>query len=197
MKNVLICFSLFVFFACGGEQNTPTAAPVSANLVGFTVVDVPGTNAQQATKVGTNDGAVQETGMLLDNKKFGSWNTYYGDGKMKTMTNYTNGLKNGFHLEFNDRGQVSVHQNYLDDQLHGRQVKYAFGSRIEEESHYNRGQLDGVYKTYFKTKPGQVQKEIHYKNNQQHGKFVQYSEDGKILLEYEYKDGKKVSGGVK
>jgi len=39
--------------------------------------------------------------------------------------------------------------------------------------------------------------EAEYKNGKQDGMYKYYDEDGKVVMEYVYKDGEKVSGGMK
>jgi antitoxin component YwqK of YwqJK toxin-antitoxin module len=54
--------------------------------------------------------------------------------------------------------------------------------------------MEGVLYEYHRT--GNVKKEVHYKNGLQHGLFRYYDPDGNLTLEYEYRDGEKVSGGI-
>ena len=41
-----------------------------------------------------------------------------------------------------------------------------------------------------------MQKEIGFKNDVQHGIYKYYDKDGIVIMEYEYDNGKKVSGGI-
>ena len=43
---------------------------------------------------------------------------------------------------------------------------------------------------------GRLQKEINYKMGVQDGYFRYYNESGQINMEYLYKDGEKISGGI-
>ena len=43
---------------------------------------------------------------------------------------------------------------------------------------------------------GKVREEIDYQEGLQHGKYNHYNEDQKLDMQYEYKDGEKVSGGM-
>ena len=57
------------------------------------------------------------------------------------------------------------------------------------------GKIDGLYREYH-TSNGKLQKEIAYKDGVQHGMFRQYNDEEKLIMEYEYNEGEKVSGGV-
>lgn len=194
MKNLLFLGIALIFFSCDTNQSQTKSVPAAAaNLEGFTTQDF-GNNTQKAIKKGTS-GAVVEEGELLNNLKTGTWVTYYPeDSRIKTITNYINGKKNGIYMELNDRGSVDLQCYYTDDILNGKWVKYKFGSRPEKEIDYAMGQMDGFYREYHSN--GKLQKEISYKAGKQDGKFRQYNDKEQVVMEYEYKNGEKISGGI-
>ncbi len=57
------------------------------------------------------------------------------------------------------------------------------------------GKLDGVART-FDDRTWKVKQEVEYKNGVQDGFFRYYDENGTVTLEYVYKNGEKVSGGM-
>jgi len=191
MKKILLfCLSVFII-SCGGNQSS---APVSADLGGFSITDFPGGKVQKAMRV-DGGGKILEEGEVLDGTKSGTWVTYHAEGnRVKSITNFVNGRKNGLHMEMNDRGQVELQCYYADDILDGPWTKYKFGSRPEKEVNYKKGNFDGVYKTYHSN--GKLQKEINYKDGIQDGTFKQYNDKEQLVMEYEYKNGEKVSGGI-
>ncbi|MEM9823079.1 MAG: toxin-antitoxin system YwqK family antitoxin [Bacteroidota bacterium] len=191
MKKVLL-FSLSIFIiSCGGNQSS---TPVAADLGGFSITDFPGGKVQKAMRM-DGAGKILEEGEVLDGTKSGTWVTYHPDGnRVKSITNYVSGRKNGLHMEMNDRGQVELQCYYSDDILHGQWTKYKFGSRPEKEVNYKNGNLDGVSKEYHSN--GKLQREVNYKDGVQHGSFKQYNDKEELVMEYEYKDGEKVSGGI-
>ncbi len=194
MKPFFFFFLTLCLVACNSTNEvSPTAATgPAANFSGYELSKVTGSSFQKASK-SSEEGTLFEEGYVWQGQKAGTWISYYPDEKIKSSTQYVNGIKNGVHLEFNDRCQITVHSNYVNDQLHGRHTKYKHGSRREEEAHYTHGVLNGVYKTFDKL--GKVQREIHYKDGKLHGPNIFYN-DGQKTMEYEYKDGEKVSGGI-
>ncbi len=191
-----VLFASLFLFACGGgnASQTSTAVPAtSPDLAGFTVQDF-GNGIQKANKK-DDSGTVVEEGELINNLKNGTWVTYHPkDSRIKSITNYINGKKNGVYLELNDRGSVDLQCYYNEDILDGKWVKYKFGSRSEKEIDYKMGQIDGFYREYHNN--GKMQKEISYKNGKQDGKFRQFNDQEQVVMEYEYKNGEKISGGI-
>lgn len=197
MNNTInLALALILGFIVGymfvGKSSSP-ASGSTADVSGYSTENL----ADGLVKaIKNNDSGVKiEEGTLLNGKKSGPWLEFHPkDGRLKSFTSYADGLKNGMHMTLTDRGQVTLESYYKEDQLHGRQVKYKFGSRIEEESEYNMGVLNGVFKSYNST--GKLQREIHYKDGQLHGKNAFYDEEGNMTMEYQYEDGEKVGGGI-
>ena len=191
---VVLLIGYTVFKNTGDGANQAYSVPVGpVDASGYTVLEVEGTPVKKLEKRDAN-GILQESGETLDGLKTGTWMTYSSEGRVKTISPYLAGKLNGVYLEMNDRGQVELQASFTDDILHGSWTKYKSGSRKEEERFYNMGQLDGDNKFY--DQRGKLQKEIGYKNGVQHGMFRHYDENGNVTLEYEYKDGEKVRGGI-
>jgi antitoxin component YwqK of YwqJK toxin-antitoxin module len=84
--------------------------------------------------------------------------------------------------------------SYSNNALDGQFVRYASSRKIET-GYYRDGQLDGVYKKFHEKKDA-VQQEVGYKNGQMHGMVKYFNEAGDVLMEYEYKNGEKIRGGI-
>lgn len=201
MKHLLFLSISFLLIACGQNGNETNSAPTATNtnsatpvadFSAFDITKIPGSDIQRARRI-DEKGQLVEEGFLLNNKRTGTWTTYYTSQKVKTLTNYVAGKKNGILVELSDRSQINLQAFYLNDQLDGRHAKFGFGRKLEEESHYKNGKLDGVFRSY--DKKGKVQREIHYKDGQLHGPNVFYNE-GVKTVEYDYKNGEKISGGI-
>ena len=177
----------------GRSKSATPAIGAEADVNGYVMEELPdGTN--RAVK-NTTDGIRAEEGTLLNGKKSGVWIDYYTkDGRVKSLTNFADGLKNGLHMTLTDRGQVTLESYYKNDRLHGKQTKYKFGSRVVEEAEYSEGVLDGVFKSY--DNQGKIQREINYKNGLLEGKNIFYDTEGNVTMEYIYENNEKVSGGV-
>jgi len=190
MKNLIfVCLGLFLY-ACGNNSNG-SAAQGSGDFSAYTLEDIPGSTVKKA--ILKEEGLLKEEGFVLNNQKTGMWITYFPDLKVKSMTSYIDGLKNGMSVKMSDRNQVESETPYLNDQLHGRKVKYGFSRKFEEVAHYSHGQLDGPSKSY--DKKGVITREIHYKAGALHGPNIFYSE-GEKSMEYQYQNGEKISGGI-
>lgn len=189
-KSIFLAFLMALMLsACGGGGS---AVPVSANLEGYTVTQLKGTNASVAEKYDAN-GKKVESGYVINGNKSGQWTRYDADGKIRFVVNYIDGLKNGDELSFNTRGQIENRTSYRNDVLDGIAGTYKNGRPTQEVS-YKDGQFDGPTRKYFNN--GKLQQEINFKNGKQHGAYKYFDEEGNITLEYEYKNGEKVSGGI-
>ncbi len=180
-----------IFFACGGGSTTGAVA----NLEGYTTESISGSNVTRAYKSDA-DGNLLEEGYISNGKRNGVWTTYWdGDhvGKIKTITSYSDGMLNGPYLELTNRSQIETEVYYKKNEYHGPFSKYKFG-RLEKRQEYKDNMLDGLTVEY--NNKGDVQREINYKEGKQHGTMKYYNDEGEVTVEYEYKNGEKVSGGM-
>ena len=165
-----------------------------AALEGYEVNYIEGSNAQRLVKRNA-EGVIIEEGMIYNGEKVGAWIEYDAEGTFPAkLTTYADGQYNGTYLEFNTRGHITLRATYKKNQLDGPWAAYSFG-RVEKQANYKNGALDGTY-LEFNKKTGNLQKEVNYKDGQQHGAYRFYDEEGNVMLEYEYRDGEKIEGGV-
>lgn len=191
MKHLFSFLVLLGLFACGNGGGT--SAP-EFEVTGYAIEKVSGTDLQHATKV-DEKGMLLEEGYLRNGKKTGAWVTYdSGSPFPRKIENYQNGSYYGSYMEFNERGQLQLLAHYENNKLDGNWGKYSFG-RPQEEATYKDGQLDGTYKKYFE-RDGKLQTTIEYKDGVQDGYYRFYDDGGNIKLEYLYKNGEKVEGGI-
>lgn len=192
--RILLFGLLVTMIACGEPSGSETSTSAdAANLEGFTTERL----ANGITKaVKSNaEGGIAEQGTLLNGVKNGTWTTYHPNGRVQSITSFVNGKKDGLHMELTNRGQVELSCHYKNDEYDGLYATYKFGTRPIKAIEYKNGELDGFYREYHDSN-GKLQKEISYKNGVQDGPFRQYNADEQLIMEYEYKDGKKVSGGI-
>ncbi len=134
-------------------------------------------------------------GHVIGGVRTGAWTTYHpNSNKIKTITNYINGKKNGPELTFSERGQIEVLAEYRNDALHGLSANYRNGRTLNETT-YLEGVMDGPFAIYDDSN-GKIQRSGYFKNGKQHGEFLFYDGNGNITLRYEYENGEKVSGGI-
>ncbi len=163
------------------------------DLKGFQMESIGG-GANFAEWISQNNGKRLAAGTTYGEVRTGAWMTYHTNtNQIETITNYINGKKNGPTIKLNDRGQIEELAEYKNDVLHGMVVKYRFGKPVEELTYAN-GVLNGhfaVYDNQFK-----IQKKGSFKNGKQDGLLQFFNENGQITMEYTYKDGEKISGGI-
>lgn len=184
--------------SCNQSSPQPGNAPQSSvdptALQGYESTDIEGTPAQRLVKRNA-EGTIIEEGMLYNGQKVGAWIEYDPEGSFPAkLTTYAGGQYNGTYLEFNTRGHITLRATYKNNKLDGPWAAYSFG-RIEKQATYKNGALDGTYLEYDK-KTGNLQKEVNYKDGVQHGVYRFYDEEGNVMLEYEYRNGEKLEGGV-
>lgn len=182
-----------------GEGNVPSE---TANVNDYTLEAVPGTNWQKATKLDST-GNIVETGFFEDGKKVGTWVNYGKESNLLGAENkrfpsqvatYKDGKLNGIFMQFNEGGQAGLIAYYQNNLLNGNWGKYQFG-RASEEAEYKDGKLNGEYKVY-ELATGRIKTSAEYKNGIQDGYYRNYNDEGQVIAEYLYKDGKAVSGGA-
>jgi antitoxin component YwqK of YwqJK toxin-antitoxin module len=191
MRSLLILFiSALAFVGCKQE-----AALTGANFdtTGFESTSL-GDGVFLMTKTDP-DGLVIEQGIVRDGMKNGMWVTFNEKGVVSQVSSYVNGLETGVRMEFSKNGQMEKKTTYVANQLDGAFGEYKFGKPIKE-AEYKGGVRHGAYKEYFKNK-GTLQKLVEFKNGKQDGKMQYYDDEGNVTLEYTYKNGEKVEGGLK
>ena len=135
---MLAIISAMIITACGGGGGTTQSVP--ADLSGYTVNDLSGTNAAVAQKLGA-DGKATEQGYLIGGQKSGQWTTFDADGRISTLTNYIAGMKNGVELKFNSRGMIEAMTSFKNNKLDGLSGTYKNGRPLQEVS-YKNGEYD-------------------------------------------------------
>ncbi len=197
MRSILFLTSMLFFMACGQNDSGSTPAVAGAgDFSGYQLSDYSGGNIQKATKA-DGEGKALEEGTIVNGQRTGTWLTFHpldANERIKTITTYINGMKNGVYMEINNNGQVIVQCYYNNDQLDGLYSKFKFGSRREKQLSYRNGVLHGMSKEFHDN--GKVRKEVPYSNGKIHGMLRNYNTEEAVILEYEYKNGEKVSGGL-
>jgi len=192
MKFSMLTLAVLLFISCNGGGGASVASE-SADLQGFTSTEMAGSNAVYSEK---KDGAgkIVESGYTVNGKKNGTWikNNQEG-GKIQFLTSYVDGQLNGPTLEFDTRGQVIKRSDYKAGVFDGIVATYKFG-RVEKSTPYVNGVIEGTYEEF--NGQGKIQKMIEFKNGKQDGALKYYDDQGNVTLEYVYKNGEKVSGGI-
>lgn len=194
-RQIFIFFLSFVLFSCGGNNGSSSDAAPTATAddnSNYNIEKIPGTNIERAFKQ-ADTGQLLEEGFIVNGKRNGTWITYHlGKTVVKSTISYVNGQLNGPYIEYNDRGQIESLVTYKNGVYDGLFAKYKF-SRPLQEATYKNNKLDGMRKIFYENN-GKIQSETEYKDGVQHGIHRFYNDKGQTLMEYEYKNGEKVSG---
>jgi len=186
---------LVLMIACKKPAQNNNTAPAEVKGTGelkdFVLIDIPGSDAKLAQKKDMN-GLVSEAGIVRKGKKNGQWYSQYPDGRMMSIRQYLDDKVEGWFMTFDDRGRIVQQTLYKDNYIDGPCKIYKQGSRLIKEAYYSKGKLNGVVKEFHER--GYIQKETNFKMDKIDGKVRFYNDKGEVTLEYEYKDGVKISG---
>ncbi len=189
MRYILLSATLLTLLACGGGGSM--TGP-QYDLKSYDTEDIGG-----GAKLVSYQDAEQyflAQGTVIGGVRNGAWTTFHpNSNKIKSITNYVNGVKNGVEITMNDRGQIESMAFYKNDVLHGVKGNYKFG-RPTDETTYQDGKVSGPFAVY--NSKAQLQKKGSFKDGKQHGLLQFFDEEGNMTLEYEYKDGEKIRGGI-
>ncbi|MET1057442.1 MAG: hypothetical protein ABWY16_19165 [Pedobacter sp.] len=59
------------------------------------------------------------TGRYINGLRFGKWLSFYADGKVKQMANYSQGKLNGLYQSYDNNGKVQISGVYVSDKKNG------------------------------------------------------------------------------
>lgn len=198
MKHTsFIGFILFVSvlgIGVSGCKKAPTKTVGSGDFSGFQLTEEPGSTRLFAQKFDANNYLIEE-GWVKNNKKDGTWTSYHTYKPFpKVVACYENGLLNGPYIECTEHGMVTMRARYKNNELDGYWATFTLG-RLLEDANYVAGKREGLYRK-FDYRMGHLINEVMYKNGVQDGFFRQYNNSRQMTLEYQYKNGEKVSGGM-
>ncbi|MDR2916714.1 MAG: hypothetical protein LBV74_18115 [Tannerella sp.] len=108
-------------------------------------------------------------------KKTGLWTSWYADGSPNTEEHFLNGILNGEKRTYYTGKKLKSEEDYMEGKLHGRKIEYDEDPhRVSREMTYSEGDLHGAFKIWHN---GILWREGAY-------------QDGKMIYEKEYADGK-------
>jgi len=85
---------------------------------------------------------------------------FYGDGSLKSVSEMSDGLKQGKMIEYYPNGNIKAQSNWINDTSTGHYIKYYESGNIESKASLYKGNL--------------------------HGDFLQYDENGNLILTKNY-----------
>ncbi len=99
------------------------------------------------------------------------------------------GKKEGCYIELNSNGQFVKRISYHHDLRHGEYKELNY-SNVKEVRFYQNDKLEDTVKIYYDN--GKVMEQGLYKNGIRNGISRWYDQEGKLTIEYEYKNGELV-----
>lgn len=184
-------FIPLILFACAESAELSDATVEGLSSVPAEVKKEPYADNPNLVKVTIEraPGLPSEQGDYLNGTKHGTWTVYHNNDLVKSVTTYLNGVKQGVHIEIDDRGQLLVKTYYHNDEYDGDYLAYK-RTKVVERRFYNNGKLEGTLKKYYDN--GNIMEESIYENGKLNGIAKWYDQEGNVTLEYEYQDGRLV-----
>ncbi len=180
-------------FSCSSPSTTAPAGGATVDLSLYETQKVPGSTWTKVTR-NHSTGEIYEEGFVSNGVKQGTWTTYFPtEGYIHTITSFENGKFTGPFIEFDERGRLMKQANYLNNELDGLYGEFKSG-RTTRKIMYSKGKINGFMREY--NNKSKMIKESNYKDNVLDGAVRNFNDDGKVILEYIYKNGEKVSGGI-
>jgi len=151
-----------------------------------------------------------KNGIIFDDKKEGLWREWHDNGTLKSEEFFKNGEHDGIYREWYDNGTLKSEVFCIEGKLHGKLRCWDEKENLIHESTYHNGKKHGKYVdinggfttsgTYFNDKEeGEWKQYIfdelsevkHYHDGKLHGIFQAYDSDNHLILETNWKEGKK------
>lgn len=194
MKKSFYLLAIVLMFGCNSASTTESSpSPQKISGDEYIYQEIEGTPIKKVQKLDSRNQVILE-GFVKDGIKTGEWVEYNPqNGKLLSITPYINGKLNGNYFEFDARDYVAYQASFVNDQLDGTLKKYK-NKKLVEKTEYSKGKINGKKISYGYN--GNIQEEIEYKNGVIDGKMKYYNDKQELIMEYIYKDGKKISGGT-
>jgi len=188
MKYFLILITISGLIACQGAQKP------SPEMNNYDISEMSQAGWSWATLHDVDNYLVEEGG-FYNGRKNGVWVKYTDKGqRIEQVMNYINGKAHGLSMKLDNRNSIAEQAQYKEHQLHGRYKSYQFG-KIKVDATYKDGELHGMMTKYINNKNKKLT-EAEYKNGKLDGIYRHFDDKGNVTLEYTYKNGDKVSGGI-
>lgn len=183
---------LLFLSACSQSSEVATQVESENFPPGTVFIDYPDIEGLQKAII-KNGSEVLEEGDVKNENRHGTWTAYYPTGKIKTITSYLDGQKQGPEIQFDNSGYVTSRAPYVSGLLEGEYRAYSRG-RVMERKRYVNGQLQGLVQKYYPN--GTIMEESYYDEGVIDGEAKWYNEDGVLTIRYQYEKGELKSQDV-
>ena len=87
------------------------------------------------------DNNIELRAILQNHKKEGKWKTFYSDGKLKSITEYKDGLVNGKIIQYHKNGTVSYKGKCINGKVENTSTAYYESGKVKAKNYYVNGEL--------------------------------------------------------
>lgn len=128
-------------------------------------------------------------GQFKDNIPYGTFKYYHNNGKLKSVTNFEQGVHKVSTTIFYENGHTASKGCYIDQMKDGEWKYYAENDTLVKIENYKTGTPEGTWKT-FSAETGVLLEECNYLNGKRNGLYATYYTNGVKSLEENYLNGK-------
>lgn len=197
MKYLLILCVFFSLVACTDSTvDNATQSGVQSEFSNYEITVIDGDSL--ARLPGKSVEFIEE-GVIDNGERQGFWITRRDrtPHRLQAIKFYKNGLLNGPAYTYENNGDLETSASYKNGKLNGQFIQYKFGHPIII-AFYLDGKLHGKKTIYYDDYESitDVKKIMHYDHGLLDGKVSWFNGEGEMTMQYIYKDGKMVSGGI-
>ncbi len=127
-------------------------------------------------------------GQFKDDVPYGTFKYYYTDGKLKSVTEFVQGVHKVHTTMYHENGKKASEGAYIDQQKDGEWRYYSNQDTLIKVENYQVGNRQGIWQTY--STSGVLLEETNYLNNKRSGLSKVYYLNGQVQLEANYVGGK-------
>ena len=137
-----------------------------------------------------------EEGPYKDDRKHGTWKTYYPGNKLKSEIEYKYNRPNGAYTKYYENGNTSESGTWKGNKYTGEFKKYHENGQLSQEKTFNQaGKTEGTVRYIYPN--GKTEFEFSTNNGVETGKATRYYPNGDVKEELNYSGGKVTSSEPK
>ena len=127
---------------------------------------------------------------LNDNPLQGTMERLHFNGKIKSKTDYTEGLRDGLVETYFDNGAINNRYNFKNGKSEGLRETFYRSGKVRTRGNNINGQLDGVFESYYEN--GKLKRRSNFSNGKRVKISEGYHDNGELNFKYCYKDGEEI-----
>lgn len=127
-------------------------------------------------------------GTFANDVPVGEFKYYYPNGKLKSTTNFIQGVHKVHTVMYDEQGKKAAEGNFIDQQKDSIWNYYNSAGTLIKTEGYNKGKKEGAWRT-FSSQTGTLLEEDFYRGDKRNGTCRTFFADGKISTRIDYIDG--------